>query len=207
MFRQKRHITALALLIASTVVMTPSPGGAAPPPGAGPSSNTGYSGVYQGGYSGATHNGFTGIYQGGYSGATHSGYEGVYQGGYPGDYYRDRGYTPYRGLYGFEPEYPSRSRVPQSAYARRSTPPSLETNRVAVEVRVPAGAELWFEGKRTSQTGAVRQFVSPPLTPGSTYAYQVRARWLENGQPVERSREIKVRAGERLTIDLRSPEE
>jgi uncharacterized protein (TIGR03000 family) len=59
---------------------------------------------------------------------------------------------------------------------------------------VPAGAAVWFESVRTRQTGAERYFFSPPLTPGATYAYEVEARWNEDGKPVERQRQIVVHA-------------
>ena len=60
---------------------------------------------------------------------------------------------------------------------------------------MPADAEVWFDGEKTKQTGALRQFVSPPLAPGRSYSYAVRVRWTKDGQPVEEERRISVRAG------------
>src|SRR5262249_31075720 len=48
-------------------------------------------------------------------------------------------------------------------------------------VRVPADARVWFDGAATTSTGPVRQFPSPPLTPGKRYSYEVRASWKEGG--------------------------
>jgi uncharacterized protein (TIGR03000 family) len=69
---------------------------------------------------------------------------------------------------------------------------------------VPADAVLSFQGKTmTEETGALRQFQSPPLNPGRTYSYDVRATWKdENGREVTRTRHLTVRAGDHLSVDL-----
>jgi uncharacterized protein (TIGR03000 family) len=72
-----------------------------------------------------------------------------------------------------------------------------------IEVRVPDGAELWFNGAKTRQTGAVRVFESPPLEPGARYAYDVKARWTEDGRPVEKTYHVPVTAGERSSVTFR----
>jgi len=73
-----------------------------------------------------------------------------------------------------------------------------------MQVIVPStDAEVWFQGVKTSQTGTVREFVSPSLTPGNNYSYEVRARWtLPSGKVVNQSRTVRVRAGTRATIDF-----
>ena len=53
---------------------------------------------------------------------------------------------------------------------------------------------LWVEGQRTSATGLVRDFESPPLTPGKKYLYTVRTAWYENGKWVGQSVEVPVRS-------------
>ena len=45
-------------------------------------------------------------------------------------------------------------------------------------------------------------FVTPPLQPGQEYTYTLKARWTENGQPVERTRQIMVRPGQTATVDF-----
>ena len=67
-------------------------------------------------------------------------------------------------------------------------------------VEVPASAELYLEGVKTRQTGTTRVFVSPRLTPGQNYVYEIRARWMENGQPIEHTRNLVVTAGQRVTV-------
>src|SRR4051812_14539249 len=46
--------------------------------------------------------------------------------------------------------------------------PSTERTEGAALVRVlvPADAELWFNGTKTTQGGTAREFESPPLAPG-----------------------------------------
>ena len=56
-------------------------------------------------------------------------------------------------------------------------------------VRVPdPNAEVWFQNYRTQQNGTVRQFQSQALDPNSTYTFQVRARWMQNGQMMDQTR-------------------
>jgi uncharacterized protein (TIGR03000 family) len=71
---------------------------------------------------------------------------------------------------------------------------------VHIELRVPADAEIWFDDARTTQTGRVRRFVSPPVPPGQDYAYVVRARWKEGETAVTQSRRITFRAGEQVSV-------
>jgi uncharacterized protein (TIGR03000 family) len=69
-----------------------------------------------------------------------------------------------------------------------------------VTVSVPADAEIWLEGTKTTSTGSVREYQSPPLTPGIRYTYEVRARWNENGQQVTQTQQVKVTAGAHVSV-------
>jgi uncharacterized protein (TIGR03000 family) len=75
----------------------------------------------------------------------------------------------------------------------------------SVIVRVPADAQLWFDGVPVTQVGTQRVFASPPLQPGTTYTYQIRARWTSDGHPVEQTQQVLVRSGERVTVDFPAP--
>ena len=78
-------------------------------------------------------------------------------------------------------------------------------NTADVEVRVPEGAEVWFDDYKTATTGTTRVFSTPELTPADkTFRYEVKARWMENGEPVERTRTAEVKAGQRTTVDFTS---
>jgi len=75
-----------------------------------------------------------------------------------------------------------------------------------VTVRLPADAKLWVDGRPTKQTGAVREFVTPPvLRPGQTYQYTFRAEWAENGRRVARERAVAVAAARGGDVDLTKP--
>lgn len=86
-------------------------------------------------------------------------------------------------------------------YPESLSPPPIPTAQAKIDLIVPADADVWFEGRKMTQTGVKRQFITPHLAGARSYAYTVRAQWLENGKTVERSKEVIVKAGERLFID------
>jgi uncharacterized protein (TIGR03000 family) len=71
-----------------------------------------------------------------------------------------------------------------------------------IQVRVPANAEVWFDGNKTSQTGNLRPFLTTELKPGMDYAYEIRVRWTEKGQSREQTRKVTFRSGDRLTLNM-----
>lgn len=125
------------------------------------------------------------------------------------------GYYPY--TYGLSPYSPSLypyngtsayyAAAPSSGYTSFYPAESGATdgNRVRVNLRVPADAKVTFDGAATTQTGTERQFVSPPLTAGSTYSYEIVAQWEENGQPQERKERVRVQAGEVVNLNMTQP--
>ncbi len=69
-------------------------------------------------------------------------------------------------------------------------------------------AEIKIEGVVTKQTGSERTFVTPPLEPGKEYVYTIEAVIEPNNYTkIFRTREIKFKAGEELTVDLRKKDE
>jgi uncharacterized protein (TIGR03000 family) len=100
------------------------------------------------------------------------------------------------------PSAPTYGTSSTSAYGP-TTPASLPAN-IAVRVPEPT-AEVWFEGSKTSQTGVLRTFASPPLPLGNSYTYQVRARWTENGQVIDQTRPVQVVANQQTTVDFTRP--
>jgi uncharacterized protein (TIGR03000 family) len=96
------------------------------------------------------------------------------------------------GSYGAStPAYP----YGYSSVAAQDMAPVQADTVAHITARVPANAELWFDGSKTTTTGSVREFQSPPLTPGSRYVYEVRARWKENGHEVTQTQKVEVTAG------------
>jgi uncharacterized protein (TIGR03000 family) len=78
---------------------------------------------------------------------------------------------------------------------------NLPDGAALLAVRVPADAEVWFDGEATAQRGRTRLFVTPPLDGGRELTYSLRVRWRDGGRPVERAQTFRVRPGDRLLID------
>jgi uncharacterized protein (TIGR03000 family) len=122
--------------------------------------------------------------------------------------------APWRRYWGLRPPLPAPPQTAGVEVLRPALPqtPGVEPAPLVIQavpegqpiaqftVEVPAGAEVYLEGVKTRQTGTSRVFVSPPLIPGQQYTYEVRARWTDNGQPVEQTRSLAVMAGQRLSV-------
>ena len=178
-----------------------------------------------GGYSGAYRPGYSGYY-GVYSGYHHGYYNGYHHGyNYPGYYrpYGSYGYyypsivlgisaqsfysNPFGGYYDspdslYSPIPPAGDGPDGSRDPSTPLDPNAADNQAHLRLSVPANAMIWFNGARTSQTGTERDFVSPVLTPGKEYTYEVRVRWQENGQVKERTRTLNVHANDWLRVDF-----
>ncbi len=74
-----------------------------------------------------------------------------------------------------------------------------------VRVIVPADAEVWFGDGKTKQTGTMCEFVSPELTPGKEYAYEIKARWKQGDKDVVQTRQVDVSAGAWKVVDFTRP--
>jgi uncharacterized protein (TIGR03000 family) len=102
------------------------------------------------------------------------------------------------------PGAPGASGVPSATGAQQLKTAPMEELSATVRVKVPAGAEVWFDKEKTTQTGTDRVFQSAPLTPGKTHVCSVRAKWNEGGQAVEQFRVVGVRAGETAKLTFSS---
>lgn len=200
MFRNVLSVGVIVLLAGAAVVMTPESGLAQ------------HGGGHGGGgpFGGSFHPG--GFHPGGF----HPGGFGGFGGFHPGDFgvhnHFGRNYAPYYGYYGAAPSnygsYPFSDFYPYSSSSDASSPGSdgsygnvTPTDTEAqVTVSVPADAEIWFMGTKMTATGSVREYQSPPLTPGSLYSYEVRARWNENGHEVTQTQRVEVTAGEHVNV-------
>jgi uncharacterized protein (TIGR03000 family) len=178
----------------------------------------GYSGGgYRGGY------GRGGYGRGGYGGYGYGGYGlglgyggwgyglgygiGDYGAGYYGDPYYDYSTPYYSGsapaVYDYSNPAVASSYAPSTTQSFYSGPGMTPPENVAeVQVRVPADAQVWFDDTLTTKTGPMREFETPALTPGTTYEYKVKARWMKDGKPVEKTQTVKVRANQPTTVDF-----
>jgi uncharacterized protein (TIGR03000 family) len=136
-----------------------------------------------------------------------SNYGGSYA--YPGYSYSpayDYSYAPAYDYYYSPPGYNANTMA-------QATPPVTTQSNYAppastalITVQLPANATLWVDDAPTTQTGAVRQFVTPgQLQPGQTYHYTLKAQWTENGQPVMRERKIDFQVGNQIVVNLNTP--
>jgi len=143
--------------------------------------------------------------------------------GYSGGYYPYFGLYggyPYDGEYGDEYDYPypgwENSTDPGNANgpggsippfppaSTPASPPAPAGTPAQVTVRVPADAQVWFDGVQMSTPGEVRTYKSPPLAPGN-YNYDVRARWNANGSEVSQTKRVKVTPGAHVEVDFPVP--
>jgi len=143
------------------------------------------------------------LYRGGSSYGSPHAYNNSHYGryGYYPYYYGSFPYLPSGLAYdsGYYDPYSDEISPPSEGYASATSPdadyrgyrppvvvtPDDELSQpdesVHVTVRVPAEAEIWFQGTKMTQTGTVREYQSPPLTPG-------RPVRLRGSGPLERER-------------------
>jgi uncharacterized protein (TIGR03000 family) len=109
-------------------------------------------------------------------------------------------YLPAQGIALRDPIPLGPTRVPDNL-----APP---TNVANLTVRVPTeDTVLYFQGERMSKTGLVRDFVTPELLANRDYTYDVRLEWRDkDGREVSRERQMTVRAGDKLDVDLLAAE-
>jgi len=77
-----------------------------------------------------------------------------------------------------------------------------QSRGVTINVSVPADAEIWFNGTKTSQTGTSRRFESPPLPDNHEYSYQLKVRWNRDGKDVTQERRVPVHAGDVVNLSF-----
>lgn len=127
-------------------------------------------------------------------------------------------YAPYYGSTVYAPTYQSYSySVPSVTYSvvpplggTEPAPPEDQKpapdNAVHLQLKVPEGAEVYFDGTRTKQNGTTREFTSPPLTPGKQYTYRISVRYTgPDGKQVNDTRDIRVRPNDWFAIDFTRP--
>ena len=118
-----------------------------------------------------------------------------------------RGYDcgPCYGGYGYYSYgYPYASTYVYRAPAYASTQPVAPANSASIRVTVPADATVWFDDKKTTQSGSERLFESPPLRPGAAYSYDIKAQWRDqDGKEVMQVRHVDVSANASISVDFR----
>ncbi|MFN3193675.1 MAG: TIGR03000 domain-containing protein [Aureliella sp.] len=158
-------------------------------------SSGGSSGVYYGssGYSYRTsyYGGSSGSYSGGSSGSYSVGYTGGSSGSVAPVSYGSSGGTSYYGA-------SLGSSAPVSSLVS-----NVSGDSVYLTVAVPSEAKVFVNGKETTSTGAVRQFVSRGLKPDKTYKFQVRAEVPSvDGELMTEVQDVVVSAGDSQNVQF-----
>jgi uncharacterized protein (TIGR03000 family) len=116
-----------------------------------------------------------------------------------------RGYPPTNSLYSTPAPrlYPGGAVNPANPIPEVGPAPRAAT--ATLEVSVPTlETELWFNGVKTQTQGLKREFVTPELVPGQSYAYELRARFVLNGKEYDQTRIITLHAGSQMVISISS---
>ncbi len=155
----------------------------------------GCSGCYGGGYGGGY--GCSGGYGGGmYGGCSGGGYGGCYGGGMYGGGMSGGMAAP--GGYGYYG-------VPSVYMAQVQSPAPTGPTPATFVVNLPADASLTVDDNPTRSTSARRIFTSPPLEPGRTYAYQLKATITRDGQTFTASQRVTVQPGRETEVTIAIP--
>jgi uncharacterized protein (TIGR03000 family) len=141
---------------------------------------------------------------GGYGYGRGYGYYGGLGFYYGGPYYYGNGgyyYAPdsYAG-----PSYYSGPVVQAPPTDARTSFYPADPNVATIAVHVPnADAQVWFDDAATSQRGMDRTFETPALQQQGTYT--IKARWMENGRPVDQQRQVRVQPGQSVIVNFQAP--
>lgn len=171
----------------------------------------GYGGCYGGmgmGWGGCY--GGMGMGYGGYRMGYGGGWGGGYGGGYGG--YTLGNFAPGFGNYAFSPMMSTwgwnAPLASGGAFLNQGTTQSFyynspTANEATIVVHVPANASLSIDGEQTQQRSNTRVFTSPPLEPGKSYTYTLRAEVDRNGRMVRETKTVEIRAGQRSEVTMR----
>jgi uncharacterized protein (TIGR03000 family) len=82
------------------------------------------------------------------------------------------------------------------------TPPVGD--RAMITVKLPPGATLYVDDRKSPSLDPVRSFSTPQLVNGREYGYLLKAEIIRNGQPETLTQKVQFRAGERVIVDFTS---
>ena len=97
---------------------------------------------------------------------------------------------------------PARSATP--AAGALSSPSGPPTEHATITVKLPPGATLYVDDRKSPSDEPVRQFRTPPIPTGRDFAYLMKAEIVRNGQTETFTQKVPFRAGERVEVDFTS---
>jgi uncharacterized protein (TIGR03000 family) len=80
---------------------------------------------------------------------------------------------------------------------------SLVAAPAKLDITVPADAEVWFDGTKSTDTGPQRKFVSKELQPGVQDTFTMKIRWNRDGEERTQEFTVPIHAGEDARMDAR----
>jgi uncharacterized protein (TIGR03000 family) len=123
---------------------------------------------------------------------------GSYGGSYDGDVYYSPSVVPETAP--VAPDEPTPADPPAAGQPLPDQQTLQNSRDALLTVSVPKGAQIFVNGSSTRSTGEKRRYVSRNLNPGYAYTYEVRAEMEVNGEMVERTKTVRMKAGQ--THDL-----
>jgi uncharacterized protein (TIGR03000 family) len=72
--------------------------------------------------------------------------------------------------------------------------------RARLALTVPSRAHVWLSGKEVDPNVSPLILESPPLQPGQSYTFDLKVTWPSGGKTEERTRTVKVDAGDQKTL-------
>ena len=113
-------------------------------------------------------------------------------------------YNPYGN--GFESGIPTESTpvdlTPSPGPTGTEVDPAVDDDTAILNLRLPAEAVVYVNGKQTRTPGEFRSYVSRNLEPGKRYTYEVRAEVNQGGTKVARTKVVHLTAGSHKTVDI-----
>jgi uncharacterized protein (TIGR03000 family) len=94
------------------------------------------------------------------------------------------------------PAAPPEQVAPEKVPAAPKKTTSTQLERAQVVVELPTDARLFVDGNPVKAGAAKRTFNTPPLEQGQAYYYMFRAAVVRDGQTLEETTRVIVRAGE-----------
>lgn len=85
-----------------------------------------------------------------------------------------------------------------------AAPATPNSDRATITVKLPPGATLYVDDKKSPSKDPVRQFATPPLPANREFAYLLKAEIIRDGQPETLTQKVPFRAGERVVVDFTS---
>ena len=79
---------------------------------------------------------------------------------------------------------------------------SAPGERATLLIRMPQGATLYVDGRKSETLGQDNTFRTPPLPAGREFSYVLKAEILRDGRPESLMQKVSFRAGDRITVDF-----